>query len=81
MSGCFLGQNRLIPGQLSDLRVVSGQACSTSDPIVRVPKLGGLQLKQGRLKHCGIGILLTCQRGSMKTAIDEKFCLACPSSP
>jgi hypothetical protein len=31
-------------------------------------------------KHCGIGILLTCRRGSMKTSIDGRFCLGCPSS-
>jgi hypothetical protein len=32
------------------------------------------------VEHRGISIHLTCRRGSMKIAIDGKFCLACPSS-
>jgi len=40
MSGCIIGQNRLIPGQLSDSRMVYGQA-------FRLRSLAEEKLQQG----------------------------------
>ena len=37
-------------------------------------------LRSALQQHCANGILLTCRNGSMKTSIDERFCLACPNS-
>ena len=38
------------------------------DPVARVPKLTGPELRHYKLKHCVIGILLTCRRGLMPDA-------------